>query len=470
MAPAGAATRQRTPEGGPYDEARLAELALIERMGQRTWLGRTADGTPVAGRWLCRSSGQAGAAVDLAQRAAELSTVVVPALVPVLGSVRRDGAFWLVSELDRGVSLRRLLQVARLAPAQATVIAAGLFAAVDALHAAGHVHGRLHSGNVHVGPGAEVRLVDWGATAIEGSAGTDGRRTDARRAVDLAAAALVVAHLRRAAGRAGGRDDGTRADLLAALERAAAASGLAARRAGRAAEDLEAALGGPDDRTAAKRVLAEVVAAVPRSRQGWPGTVPPAARKPTRRRRVRRAIRTLWSPARKVALALVVLAAVLGTDALLLGDQVRRNIGALARPDPTADQRAAAAGAAALDRPPAPLPDLSLATPPIAAVDVRMLDRCRPGSACMVLVQVRVLRQSTPLEVAWTFRIIDRCGGAEVDLPGSAALVPAGADRVIRLTSVPMPPWRAAEVVAVTTEPVPVAARPLPLAGGDGSC
>src|SRR5439155_20815914 len=136
----------------PEDGARLGGLALAERMGQRTWLGRTADGAPVAGRWLCRSGPAGPGGADLTGRAAELSAVALPALVPVLGSLRRDGAIWLVSELDRGVSLRRLLQVAELPPAQATVVAAELLAAVDALHAAGHVHGRLHTGNVHVGP------------------------------------------------------------------------------------------------------------------------------------------------------------------------------------------------------------------------------------------------------------------------------------------------------------------------------
>lgn len=196
-------------------------LELVERNGIRTWIGRAA-GTPVVARWLGEPAEFRSPALPkvLGRQAA------LPFLIPVLGTLERDGAIWLVSELDAGVSLRRLLQVAKLSPLQAGVFAADVIEAAEAMHAAGYAHGRLHSGNVHVGLGGEVRLTDWAVGVLTNPGRAGGRKPADRRAVAALVAELTGHKL--AVKDAGGSE----AELQAAVEdteaRAVARVGLAA--------------------------------------------------------------------------------------------------------------------------------------------------------------------------------------------------------------------------------------------------
>jgi hypothetical protein len=382
----------------------------------------------------------------------------------VLGAVRHDGAIWVIAEVDRGVTLRRLLQVTTPSPAQAGVLAADLLEAVEALHAAGHAHGKLHAGNVHLSGSAGLRLADWADAALLPPSPQD----ELRRA-DVAAAAALVAQLGGAARRAGGRDDARRARLLAALEQAANCEELAEKGPGAVARVLEVALGGPGGRARAGEELASLVAAVPPTGRLWlptAETLPGAQLQARRCRRLARVFSALWSRLWRMAATLAVLGAVVGMQLVLLGDRITPNL------DVLLGRRSGERGVAgvspaghALHAVPVLAP---LAAGPITGVDLRAPDACRNRDLCRVVVHVHLQPQEAPLRAAWTFEVVDRCTGARVSHPGGAVWVRAGTERVTRLSALRLPLDRPLAVIALMSEPASVAAGPLRLA--DGGC
>jgi hypothetical protein len=87
---------------------------------------------------------------------------------------------------------------------------------------------------------------------------------------------------------------------------------------------------------------------------------------------------------------------------------------------------------------------------------------------CTVRVLVRVVPGAGPQGVAWSYRIVDRCSGAVVPVPGGTASVPAGQERVAVVGTVALPKAPAVGVVAVTEVPAVAASAPV-LVGSCGS-
>jgi hypothetical protein len=410
-------------------------LELVERIGIRTWIARAAV-APVVARWLGEPTEFRSLALPkvLGRQAA------LPFLIPVLGTLERDGAIWLVSELDAGVSLRRLLQVVKLAPLQAGVLAADVIEAVEAMHAAGHAHGRLHPGNVQIGLGGEVRLTDWAVGVLTNPGPGRGPKPADRRAV-----AALVAQL---TGNEPAAKDGRGSDA-----------------------DPEAALGAPEAQAVARVGLAALVASEARNRPPIPplrDMLPTVVHVPDRtpvqhqwRRRLVRGLRAAGAPVGRAGVTLALLATVVGAEFVLFGDRMASNV-ELLRGRPTAPTGMASPPSAPKRVPRSPLP---LSAGPVAAVELRALDPCRPGDRCTLIVDVRVQPHGAPLRLSWRFRVVDDCTGSQVSLSGSTGSLRPGVDRIVRLHSVALPAGRALEVVAATSEPAAVASRALHLPG-----
>jgi hypothetical protein len=83
-----------------------------------------------------------------------------------------------------------------------------------------------------------------------------------------------------------------------------------------------------------------------------------------------------------------------------------------------------------------------------------------------VRVLVRVVPGAGPRVVTWSYRIVDRCTGSVVPVPGGTASVPAGQERVAVVGTVALPTAPALGVVAVTEVPAVAASAPVLV----GSC
>ncbi|HEV7864048.1 MAG TPA: hypothetical protein VGR20_15155, partial [Acidimicrobiia bacterium] len=351
-------------------------LTLIERRGAATWLGCTGDGATV----ICERVTLPPQARDvdgrfLRQRAAAVLTTSQPELLPVRRIVRKGGIIWMLSDVDDGVPLHRLLDRAKPSLAEAASLAALVLEAVAAMHGAGYVHGGLDSRSVRLGPGGGVRVAGWGPNALF-PAELDG---DGRRA-DLRATAGILAEIARSAGRPGRPLTETEEKLAARLASVADPRSLARRSPLKAAQGLDAAVGSPERRRAARQGLVDLARAVAaadapistgdaargaRSSGGTgrggtglaPGitgagpavTAPPGRSLPPPARR-----RPIWPRIWKGAAIGAVVAVVLGAELRFFGDSVQHNVNVLL----SGNVRPAAAG----PRRPAALPVLGPAT------------------------------------------------------------------------------------------------------------
>lgn len=164
---------------------RTSRLALERALGEgalgATWRSRLPDGTPVAAKRLRDSR------PEVRRRLEELQRLDLDprSLLPLRAAFEDGRWLWAVFELDDGASLDRLLQRARLRPAQAVVVGRGILEALAALHAAGAWHGAVHARNVHVGEDGTVRLSDYGLA-------TPGAEADAR-GEDVGATGALIA-------------------------------------------------------------------------------------------------------------------------------------------------------------------------------------------------------------------------------------------------------------------------------------
>src|SRR5438552_16899780 len=77
-----------------------------------------------------------------------------------------ESGLWVLSDVDDGVSLLRLLDRAKPSLAEAAVLAALVLDAVAAMHAGGHTHGELDRRAVRVGLDGAVRIAGWGPNAL----------------------------------------------------------------------------------------------------------------------------------------------------------------------------------------------------------------------------------------------------------------------------------------------------------------
>ena len=352
--------------------------------------------------------------------------------------------------------LGRLLALARLTTAQALELGAGVLEAAAGDGAPG---GAGCGEQVVVSPVVDVegRVVirsDRGRVGSPSPVGASGRPADAVLA-DVAAAARLP---------------GADADpLLAELDRAARGlpvDGLSV--VARRLQEAAAAL----DRPAIRAELAALVRAV--GAGGAVGGVvvahgcdvrepggfrsaphPPVPPDPRRTRSAGRRIGA-W------LLSLLVLAAVVVAEVVLLRDHITADVHALLAAGRSGDNAAAAPAA---DGPQLP-PPAPAAAGNVAAVDLRPLGRCAPGASCTVRFLVRLVPSAEPVVVTWSYRVVDRCTGASAVAPGGTVTVPPRSDRAAAVGVVALPPLDGVAVFAVTDAPAVAASAPVVV----GSC
>jgi len=447
--------------------------AFVEQWGASTWRGRAEDGRPV----VCQRVTLPPAARDvdrrfLRQRVAELLATREPELVPVRRILPQGPSLWMLSDVDDGVSLLRLLDRAKPSLAEAAVLAALVLDAVAAMHAGGHTHGELDSRAVRVGLDGAVRIAGWGPNALFPASPDD----EVRRA-DIRAAAGIVAEIAKSAGRPTRPLTRQEDRLVARLSSNADPRSLARRGPLKAARGLETAVGPSERRRSVhQRVvgLARAVATVDAPAvagpaatddrplpggaliaNGSPGrALPPPARRPP-----------IWPRVWKGAAIGALVAVVLGVELRFFGDSVQRNVKVLL------SGNVHGAAAAAGPRRPGPVPVLGPPTAgPVTHLELRPLEGCRAGSVCTAVVQVTVTPQDRPLDVAFGLVVVDRCRSTRQPHPGGVLSVPPRGDRAVQTVALPVPDGRGLAVVPLTSSPVTVAGTPMRLPPDDGPC
>jgi hypothetical protein len=364
------------------------------------------------------------------------------------------------SALPGGVELTRLVALARLTPAQALEIGAGVLAGA----ARRPEPGTGHSGSdqvvidqVVVGADGWVRL----GSAADG--GHDRRPPAAARTGPAVAA--VLADVAAAARLRGRRADPAAQRLLAELDRAVADLPVAGVPAvARTLGEAVAAI----DRRAVRAELAALVRAVggdagrasSAGPTGGPSTVARAA--PARRAtdgRTGTAVRRVgaW------LLSVLVLAAVVVVEVVVLHGKIATDIGLLL--DAGRQGSAPSAAPEPDGLPPVP-PAAPAAAGSVSGVDLRALAPCAPGAPCTLRLLVRLVPGADQQAVTWSYRIVDRCTGAAGTAPGGSVTVPAGGARAAAVGTVPLPAAGAVAVVVVTDLPAAAASPPVLV----GSC
>jgi hypothetical protein len=177
------------PSGAPAPSGiRCRRLRLEEPLGAgalgTTWRSRLPDGPAVALK-LVRTGGRV--ALARLERMQHVGRLGGSALLEVLAAFEEDGRVWVVSRLDEGVPLSRLLERGGLPPAHAVAVGLGVLGALTALHDRGLWHGAVHARNVHVGRDGSVRVGDYGL--VEEPAG---ETSAALRAADVQTAATLI--------------------------------------------------------------------------------------------------------------------------------------------------------------------------------------------------------------------------------------------------------------------------------------
>jgi hypothetical protein len=344
------------------------------------------------------------------------------------------------------VELTRLLALARLTPAQALEIGTGVLAASEAAPG-----GADPVGDQLVDPvvAADGRVV-LGSTPS--AAGT----------TRCSAVLAVLADVAAAARLPGPAADPAAERLLAELDRAVRdlpADGVPV--VARRLQEAAAAT----DRAAVRSELGALVLAVGGSTGAAIGVArsgerPVAARAEPRERAPRRR-----SAVRRIGawlLSILVLAAVVVSEVVLLRDDITADIGLLLDAGRSGDRPSAARGPAT--------PHVAAPAPrsagSVAEVDLRPLGRCAPGAPCPVRLLVRLVPGPQPQVVTWSYRVVDPCTGTPAIAPGGSVTVPPQADRVAAMGTVPLPPLDSVAVVAVTDAPATAASQPVVV----GSC
>ncbi len=195
------------------DEVGAHDLHLLELLeaspDSRTWLAADGHGQLVVVHRLgAMPAGARAAMLAALERAATLRH---PALLPPSTSWEEGGAVWVARPHAGGVSMRRLVAVARLTPQHVAAIALDMLAGLAVAHGAGVVHGRLHPGNVLIGVDGRARIADMGlgraANAAAGvpqgaapESGPPGATADIEAVAAIMAAALAPPPGRRGDG------------------------------------------------------------------------------------------------------------------------------------------------------------------------------------------------------------------------------------------------------------------------------
>jgi hypothetical protein len=325
------------------------------------------------------------------------------------------------------LALTRLLSIVRLTPAQAVALGADLLACLE--DAAGR--GRLGLEAARVGRDGRARVIDAGPSG---------------NGAGLATAAALLDGIRAATrpSRPSTADQG----LISALERAAAEARSPHGRLAIVAAILREAdgAGGAQARAELARLVAIVLGEAPALDAARAPRAPAPRRRrprPTTRAVVRAAAARSW----KWVLSLVVLVAVVLIEIAFLRDEISRDIEAVLD--------AGRSGSTVTTTPtlppvPRPAPD---AVGTISRVDLRPVTPCTPDAGCALRVQVTLQPQAAPQTITWDFRVVDRCTGETVTVPGGTVTVPPHGDRADVVSTVGLPPADALAVMAVTNQP-----------------
>jgi hypothetical protein len=467
-------------EGGERPPALEDLVLLAAEAGNDRRVGRTSSGRLVSVRPVPSVVKEGTTAAVVREIVERLRTRCAgPHLVPLAGAVQQEGTLWIATEVDRGVSLRRLLAVVSLTPVQACYLVQEILAGLAELHRLGLCHTRLHHGNVHVDVAGKVRLTDWALSGISGEeASPTCRRTD------LQSVAVLVRRLARAAG------DGARGRHPAATHALEQLQDLVAEER----DDVEALVEEarrsgaflPDTGTrAAAAQLGELSAALGGNAPESPLR---AARRPQRSAfrapgpwiKARSAGSLRPRPRRRmsaIAVCVLVLVVLAGLAAWQSGlaNQVRRpqtpSLSLPHAPSPAPTPRPAPSG----ERRPVPTPTAGLRPVPslgppaagaVSGVDLQPLQpRCAAGSSCPVRVTVRLAPQPQAQIVAWTFDLFDRCTGGHLTASGGSVTALSEWPYVYETTWLQTPAGHPLAAVAVSSSPARVASQPLPLDG-----
>ncbi|WP_091942533.1 hypothetical protein [Trujillonella endophytica] len=345
------------------------------------------------------------------------------------------------------MELTRLLALARLTPAQALEVSAGVL-------------GLLLRQPVPERAGDEDRIA--GRVVVTGDGGVllaAGDRSAGAAAGAVLAGVLAAARLPEPAADA----DPLQAELERAVDELPTAGlpGVAQRVQAAAAEI---------DRPAVRAEIGVLVRAVAPVLGSGGGAARVAAARPATRPLPGGDAPAAGSAGRRIGawvLSLLVLAGVVTLEVAFLRDDIAADIDLLmdagrSGADPDRDQGP--------EEPPLPTPGPPAAGA-VTGLDLRPLAECAPEAPCTLRLLVRVVPGGEPQTVTWTYHVVDRCTGAVTSAPGGTVSVPPQADRVAAIGVVQLPAARAVAVSAVTGAPA-VAASPPVVAGsctsGDG--
>lgn len=348
--------------------------------------------------------------------------------------------------------LRRLLAIARLTPAQAVALGADLLADLEAVASADPDTAgrpRVRPEDVRIGRDGRARLIDAGH-----------RPSASGNGAGLTSTAALLDGLRAATGTNGANGvdgvDGADDVLVSALERAATEA-----RSPHGRLEIAAAILGAADATGgaqARAELATLVAMVADGAAPAPATGPAPRTPAPRRRRPRRAPRAVARAAAarswKWVLSLVVLVAAVLIEIALLRDEIGRDVQTVLE---AGRSRATATGAPPTLPPVVPPAPTAAGT--INRIELRPVTPCAPDATCALRMQVMLQPRPEPQTVTWDFRILDRCSGVAVGVPGGTVTVPPHGDRADLVSTVELPQADALAVLAVTSGPFTAASE-----------
>lgn len=391
-----------------------------------------------------------------------------------------------------GVTLRRLLAVTTLTPAQSGLLALDL---VDELE-------RHRDDNL-----TPVKVTDRAVTVTPAgvlAVPAIGDEPSDEAPPLAAAAALIQRLLTSSRGVGARREAGKRAapvadpppDLRRLRERVTAAVTEAA------GDDIE------NRKDRIRRELAALVAATQGRRKRQPApdfdttTIPPpmprSVAPPRRRRRrtARRAPRTWHNkrrrPTRKMLL-LTVIALLLGAlawwggpvawaelkrgwEALFLTGEPSQQFNPVSPPPPppeksTTDKQQEVVPANASDQPKKVTLPAPKKADPITGVTVERAEgACTPGKVCPVRVDVRLVPSGQQRTVVWSLQVVNRCTGKVVKRDGVSMTASAGWHQVYGISRPKLPKGKALAIVAVTESPAKAASPPLQVPDRDTTC
>jgi hypothetical protein len=396
----------------------------------------------------------------------------------------------------RLVSFDRLLSVAVLTPAQASLVAVQLLDAaddirgtVDGQHPAGACVGAvtlMPSGDVDVGrPHADegTRVSELLKQLLENA-----RRLPAHPRPEQL---LLLQRLEEAAGDPL-IEPGARARQLEGALADTLGSGARQRLSGQLAALVDAfahvapSVPAPiDARPAPRPARTTPPAAIPRAASAAPGSsraaphrAAPARHAPSRPPRRSRALLHRRMRGGRVALVVLVLAAVLaGSGYVVLRDPGVGIVGSLGRgghPAAPATSAPAQPSKQSAEQPrlhrPQAVPALARRhSGPITGVAVQKTGSCKPGALCPVKVTVHLSPASTTRPVAWKVGTARLCKRGIIWSPPTTVTAQPGWTTVYASSSVRVPKGRSLALIGLTTTPARAQSRPVPVTGSSSS-